>query len=83
MKSHPQTKQEWPGNEDILTAVNLQKTPWLNVSLPACLCRRRDRARLEMNRIFGEVIQARRANKGSPDEEEEDILGILLNTTYK
>ena len=65
---------------DILTT---QKMPWLNVSACLCIRRRRDHARLEMNRIFGEVIQARRANKGSPDEEEEDILGILLNTTYK
>ena len=55
----------------------------LNISFLACLCRRRDRARLEMNRIFGEVIQARRASKRSPDEEEEDVLGILLTTTYK
>lgn len=49
--------------------------------LPLPSFRRRDRARLEMNRIFSEVIQHRRER---PSETyEDDILNTLLHATYK
>lgn len=43
--------------------------------------RKRDKARLEMNSIFKEVIRKRRE---SPDEKyEDDILNTLMHATYK
>lgn len=43
--------------------------------------RKRDKARLEMNKIFGDVIQKRRASQSGGHEV--DVLDILLHTTYK
>ena len=43
--------------------------------------RRRDKARLEMNRIFGKVIQKRRASQSGGHEV--DVLDTLLHETYK
>jgi len=40
---------------------------------------RRDKARLEMARLFGTIIDARRAD---PDRREDDMLQILLEATY-
>ena len=54
---------------------------WLLPSwLPLPSFKKRDRANQEMNRIFAKIIQKRR---NSPDAEEDDILGFLMNTTYK
>ena len=45
------------------------------------LSRKRDKARLEMNDIFKEVIRKRRENQD--EEHEDDILNTLMNATYK
>ena len=52
------------------------------VCVRACVrFRKRDRARIEMNDIFKEVIRKRREN---PDEEDkDDILNTLIHATYK
>ena len=54
---------------------------WLLPSwLPLPSFKKRDKANQEMNQIFAKIIQKRR---NSPDTEEDDILGFLMNTTYK
>jgi sterol 14-demethylase len=49
--------------------------------LPLPSFRKRDRARIEMNGIFKEVIRKRRENPGG--EYEDDILNTLIHATYK
>lgn len=45
------------------------------------LSRKRDKARMEMNQIFCEIIKKRRERVVS--EHEDDILDYLLHATYK
>ncbi|XP_064402293.1 lanosterol 14-alpha demethylase-like isoform X2 [Halichondria panicea] len=49
--------------------------------LPLPSFRKRDHARLEMYKIFGDVIQRRR--ESSQGDHEDDVLDTLLHTTYK
>ena len=63
----------------VYSIVSSENMIWRGVVLSPS--RKRDKARLEMNTIFKDVIQKRRDNQH--EEYEDDILNTLMHGTYK